>query len=212
MIKINLLGDDTVRDMSGTWLLIGYVFSLLIVGLVASMLYLSISADVQELTLDRDNLQKDLNRLNEVTKEVATLEAKKKELSDKTSIIALLKRNKIGPVRVLDDVNTALPERAWLEEMRETEGMLRVTGYALDNQTIAQFMKGLEASEYVVKVDLEQARRKPVDQKQLVEFILRTQIAYAGKVLAAKLEEAKNAPVPVATPTPKAKKKAKEKE
>ena len=180
MIKINLLGDETVIDTSGTWLLIGYVLSVAVAVLVWLMLYFAASSNIQEYTTQAESLEQELAKLKEITKEVRALEQKKKELADKTAVIATLKRNQLGPVRILDDLNTALPERAWLTEVRETGGLMRISGYALDNQTVAAFMKALEASVYFESIDLGESREVEKEGAKLKEFTLLTKVVYAG--------------------------------
>ncbi len=182
MIKINLLGDETVIDTSGTWVLIGYVLSVVVLLIICGAMYLTASAAIEEGRVEADTLAVRLKKLQEVTKEVRELEARKKELSDKTSVIAVLKKNKLGPVRILDDLNTALPDRAWLAEIRETGGLMRISGYALDNQTIAAFMKALEVSTYFESVDLGESREVDRNGAKIKEFTLLTKVVYAGGV------------------------------
>ena len=129
-------------------------------------------------------LDSQLKKLKEVTKEVRELEAKKAELRDKLAVIAKLKISKVGPVRVMDDLNKALPERAWITSIKERQGSLSIAGMALDDQTIAGFMRDLEASDYYDTVDLVQSRKTPWKGGKISEFSLEAKINYAGKVTA----------------------------
>jgi type IV pilus assembly protein PilN len=180
MIKINLLGDETVIDTSGTWFLIAYVFSVVATVLCCALLYFSAASSIQDYTSQADDLDTQLRKLKETTQEVHELEKKKKDLADKTNVIAILKKNKLGPVRILDDLNTALPDRAWLTDLRETGGLMRISGYALDNQTIAAFMKALEFSNYFESIDLGESREVDKDGTKIKEFTLLTKVVYSG--------------------------------
>ncbi len=180
MIKINLLGDDTVIDTSGTWLVIGYALSLVGVLLIVGILYVSVSSSIDTLTTESESLDKRLKALQETTKEVRDLEKKKNELASKTSIIAILKKSKLGPVRILDDLNTAIPEKAWVTEVRESGGILRVSGLALDNQTIAAFMKSMETSDYFDTIDLGESRQVEKNGVKLKEFTIQAKVSYSG--------------------------------
>ena len=180
MIKVNLLGDSTRRDFTGVWMLIGYGFSMagLLLGCILN--YASLSIAIEEKTHEKDNLERQEAQLSEKTKEVQQLEAKRKELAQKTSVIALLKRSKSGPVRVLDDLNKSIPERAWVLEMRENNGQLRVIGRAIDNQTISTLMLDLEKSDYYNSVELEETKRVEQQGASIKEFVIRSKVDYSG--------------------------------
>lgn len=182
MIKINLLGDETVIDHSGKFLLAGYVASLVVFVAIFFLLYNSTISEIEEATLKRDQLQSLLNREKERTKEVRELEAKKKELNTKLLVIATLRKSKTGPVRVLDDLNIATPERGWIADIKEEAGAFKIVGYALDNETIAQFMKDLDVSKYFESVDL--IETKKVDQAgvKIAAFTLLAKVNYAGEL------------------------------
>lgn len=193
MIKINLLGDDTAIDHSGTWLFLGYVLSLAVLVVVFVLMYVSTSSQIEDFETERASLQRQLDTLKVKTKEVRDLDTKRKELGEKTAVITLLKQNKMGPVHVLDDLNIAIPERAWITQAKETNGILRISGVAIDNQTIAVFMRELENSDYFVKVDLEEAKTAKRTNVAVKEFTLIAQIAYAGKKVQAAVSAAQAA-------------------
>ncbi|RIL12178.1 MAG: hypothetical protein DCC75_00915 [Proteobacteria bacterium] len=184
MIKINLLGDDTVVDHSGRLVVILMAGSIVICLGVFVLLYNSISSSVAAVQDEVAALDVELNKLKETTKEVRDLEAKRAGLRDKLIVIATLKRNKTGPVRVMDDLNKALPERSWIEELREQDGQLRISGKALDNQTIASFMKDLETSEFYETVDLGETKQSDWKGVKIKDFTLQARINYAGEIKA----------------------------
>lgn len=189
MIKINLLGDEVVTDSSSNLLIAAYVASLLVCLGIFYVLNSSIAEHVAKANSEAAKLERHLATLQETTKEVKELDRKRSELNDKLLVIATLKRNKAGPVRVMDDLNMALPERAWVEEVKETLGVLRLVGKALDNQTIAVYMKDLGASDYFSAVDLVQTRQIEIKGVKLVEFTLDAKISYIGKLALKKANE-----------------------
>ena len=210
MIKINLLGNDTAIDNSGVFLLGGYLLSMAACLLICFVLYSSSASEVSQLTEDTNRLKSQLAKLKETTKEVHGLESKREDLNNKLAVIATLRRSKVGPVRVLDDLNMAVPDRAWLSEIKEASGLLKISGVALDNQTVSLFMKDLEASDYFDNIELvesKQALAKASDPSQLVDlakgessdavkinqFVLQTRVLYAGKLKALELAAAKDA-------------------
>lgn len=185
MIKINLLGEEATTDNSGLYYIAGYVGSLIILLFVGFTLYSSVNASVEEQTRRVQSLEGQLAKLKVVTKEVRELETKKIELKQKLAVIAKLKRNKIGPVRVMDDLNTAVPEKAWITEIREKENFLSIYGMALDDQTVATFMRELSKSTYFSKVELVESKKTLWKGVKISQFSIETVINYAGNLVLA---------------------------
>ncbi len=183
MIKINLLGDDGGRDNTAVMWIGGFALSLLVLVVGFFLMHQGVSQSVADATLEVDGLKKQLEQIQRTTKEVRDLEKKRKELNEKLAIIAKLKKNKLGPVRVLDDLNMAIPERSWLTGVKESNNLLRIDGFALDNQTIATFMKDLEKSDYYLSVDLDESKTKSKSGINIKSFVLQSKISYSGKVV-----------------------------
>jgi|GEM_PF-1117478 len=154
MIKVNLLGEEIVSDSSDLGMIYGYCASVVAMLALCGWLYYSTSSSITELNDKKGSLETQLVKLEEVTKEVKELESKKRLLNDKLSVIARLRLNKRGPVRVFDDLNVAIPSNLWISEFKEAAGILQISGLALDNAPIVDFMKNLEKSEYFRTVEL----------------------------------------------------------
>ena len=183
MIKINLLGDDTAVDQSGALQVGAFAVSIVVLLGICFMLNQSAGTHVAELEDRKLTLEGELERLKKTTKEVRELEKKRADLKNRLAVIAMLKRSKTGPVRVLDDLNLALPERSWVVSLSEKTGNMNVNGFALDNQTIAELMKSLEKSEFFRKVSLGQTKQATKKGVKVKEFTLKTTISYSGSCL-----------------------------
>jgi type IV pilus assembly protein PilN len=194
MIKINLLGDDTSVDYSGHIVVGAYVASMVVSVAACFILSSWISGEIEELTNQKSAKEKELARIQTVTQKVKDIEKKHKDLEDRLVRIATLKRNKQGPVRVLDALNLAIPERAWLIEAREKSDVMKLEGLALDGETISQFMRELEKSDYFPKVELDVAKQATKQGVKIQAFSIRASVSYAGKI---GLEEA---PSPIEKP------------
>ena len=190
MIKINLLGDEETANHSGVLWIAGYFTSLVACLVVFFFLNSLISSSIASLDSQVKTQENQLAKLRAVTKEVKDLENKRKELRDKLAVIATLKRSKAGPVRVMDHLNMALPERAWITQIQEQEKVLKIHGFALDNQTIANFMKGLEASEYFGGVDLIETKQVKWKGAGIKQFTVQAKVSYVGKIAAQAGKEA----------------------
>lgn len=159
MIKINLLGDSTIVDNSKYYVLGAYIASLvLFIGLFA-WLYLSTGYEIADLEVKEVELSDNLQRLMKQTREVKNLEKKKVEATSKLVQVAKLKKSKLGPVRVMDDLNMALPEKVWIRQVLEKANSMSIKGRALTNKDLAVFWKNVEASDYFSNVTLQESRQ-----------------------------------------------------
>jgi type IV pilus assembly protein PilN len=172
MIKINLLGEKI--DKTASYLLQGFAALLLIGGASAACIvtYSVTASSVNELSAQKRLLESKTADLRKKTEKVAGLEQKKKTIREKLSTIAVLKARKNGPVHVLDDLNLAVPERAWLVSAKDKEGKLELTGLALDDQTVSAFMYTLEQSKYFTAVELIQSAEQSIKDVRLKQFAL----------------------------------------
>jgi len=157
MIKINLLGETAPGAGYGRIWLAGYLASLAVLAVAVAVVRHNVGSEAADLRLRAADLQARLDLLKEKTKEVNELNQKRGLLNSKLAIVARLKRSKLGPVRLLDDLNIAVPEGLWLLQIRERDGVMRIEGRALGDQEIVRFLENLKQSEYFESVDLRQS-------------------------------------------------------
>jgi len=153
MIRINLLGEQ--KDRSASYAVHAGIL------LVFSVLFLvSGSWAFSSLSLERSLIREDIaskenkrTRLKSQTAEVDRLEENQKLLIEKLEVIAKLKTRKQGPVRLLDDVAKAIPDRAWLHTISQKDDVLELSGVALDGQTVSDFMGRIRESKFISETD-----------------------------------------------------------
>ncbi len=154
MIKINLLGEAKTVNVLFRLGLIAYVLSLLGTVALFGFYYDKVSDEVNDYR-KRTNVSKQLlENLQGQTKEIAGLEDKKKLLFSKLAVLARIKESKKGPVRVLDDLNMALPADVWLRSVIEKGGVFEIKGRALSNDSVSAFLNNLDKSDYFSGVEL----------------------------------------------------------
>ncbi|MCX8073068.1 MAG: PilN domain-containing protein [Candidatus Binatia bacterium] len=155
MIRINLLPVREAERALGRRRQISLAILTTIVVLLAMALpYTLQGRRLAELEENIAKLQQEIARLDQQAKEVKDLDAKRAELQAKLQVIEQLKRRRVGPVRALEDLSDATPEKLWLTEFTESGGVVSIQGLAIDNQTIAEFMRRLQQSNYFYEVDL----------------------------------------------------------
>ena len=112
--------------------------------------------------------------------EVLKIQAQQKELQEKLDVITKLEARSGGPVRVLTDLATATPDKLWLTEFAEVGGNAKMSGFSVDEQTIADFLRRLGASSYFAGVDLEETTQVTQENVKQKKFTLRASVNYAG--------------------------------
>lgn len=179
MIRINLL---PLREIEAE---VGRRKELIISGLClgfAAALVLGVygfqSYRLSSLSRELDALKKEVEALDAKAKGVAELEKKIGDLKGKLKVIDELNQKKVGPVRVLESLSSATPARLWLTEFKETSGSVSVSGIAIDNQTIADFLKALSSLAYFKNVDLVETTQIMQEGLPLKKFSVRSTIVY----------------------------------
>lgn len=175
MLKINLLPVRQLKKRAkakqhllGTVLLFIVVLaSLTATGFIQAQKIKNLETDISSLNKKRDSYTPILNK-------IAELKKNREDLTRKTEIINKLKADSSLTVRVLDEVASRVDkQRVWLEALHQQDSALNLTGVALDNQTVAQFMDNLKESPFVKDVTLTNSSLKVVSGRNLKAFELR---------------------------------------
>ena len=155
MIRINLLPVKALRaevERRREIIIGSTVLAVVVVLLVGIHGYRSYQ--LSQLQTDLTTLRNELQALNVKIKEVGDLQVKIKDLRGKNKIIEDLNRKKSGPVLVMESLSNSTPGSLWLTDLRESGGNVTMNGLAVDNQTIADFLKSIAASKYFNNVEL----------------------------------------------------------
>lgn len=193
MIRINLLPTKE-RAQAASQRQEASLFALSLVGVLLVCGFVSVTQARRSASLTReiDTLQASLKALESRVKDVADLDRKRKDLDAKLKVIAELGKKRVGPAEVLRDLARSTPDRLWLTDFNEARGAATLTGQAVDNQTIAQFLRDLSGSAYFTTVDLVETTQSDAGEVRLRKFIVKASVNYAatGAAAAAKKEEA----------------------
>ena len=117
------------------------------------------------------NQQKDA--FKPILADIEKVKQQKEEIERKTAIIKTLRKESSITVRVLDEVAKNVDnKRLWLESLDQSGPLLSLTGVALDNETVAQFMDKLKASDFIIDVNLTSSSLKVVAERNLKSFVM----------------------------------------
>jgi len=189
MIRINLLSQKEAQLAAGRRRQMSLALLSLTMALLAMVVpYVFQGLEMSRLGQEIDELNAEVAKLNQQAKEVRELDRRRADLKAKLRVIEDLKSKRVGPARMLDDLSTATPEKLWLTDFTDAAGSATISGVALDNQTIATFMRQLQDSKYFFEVDLvETSQSDP--QRGSVEaqlgmvfkkFIIKARLDYTG--------------------------------
>jgi type IV pilus assembly protein PilN len=187
MIRINLLPlKEAQRAMGRRRQASLAALSVVVALLVMLTPYLMQSRTLGALDREINRLNSDIAKLNAQAVEVRDLEKKRGELQAKLKVIDDLKQKRVGPVHILEDLGAATPDKLWLVDSTEAGGQATITGMALDNQTIAEFMRRLQSSKYFFEVDLVETSQSDIGKPGssnvigVKKFIVRARVDYLG--------------------------------
>lgn len=181
MITINFSNDRFTDRNAQRKAVVIYSLILFISVSFASQLYFTLKNKAEVAEHSISELSNSVRSLRETLGDVVQLEELNEKLQKQLLMIAQLKSGKRGPVRLLDDVSIALPDRAWISEITQNGTRIKIAGRALDNQTISEFMLRLDASNWLQSVDLDESRQEIIEGVKVQAFTLEAEVVPVGK-------------------------------
>ena len=146
--------------------------------LALGSLHLLQSFQLSGLETELAQLRGEIQALNTKIKEIGDLQNKIKEARGKNKIIDDLKKKKSGPVLVMENLANATPATLWLTDLKESGGSLALSGLAIDNKTVADFISGLEASKHFKSVELIETTEGVGPTAGFKKFAIKTGVLY----------------------------------
>ncbi len=182
MIRINLLPVRVSKKKTvGRQQLL--LFALLIVlGFIGNFVWASSRAsELQAREAKVRSLRDEIAQLDRIIGEVKNIKDQQAALREKLDILAQLKANRSGPVRVLDALATLMPKRLWLTKMEEKSGQVAYTGAASTIDDVSEFMSALKGNPYFGNVELQKTTAKTERGMDYVEFTMTASLNYMPK-------------------------------
>jgi len=179
MIRINLLPFREIQAEVGRRQELALAgLSVGVTLLLVFVVYLFQAYRLLQLNNEIDGFNKEIAILDVHAKGVADLQQKIADLRGKVKAIDELNQKKTGPVRLMEGLSTATPGRLWLVEFKESGGDLSLGGMAVDNQTIAEFLKALGGLPYFRNVELVEATQVEQEGVSLKKFSVKANVVY----------------------------------
>jgi len=152
MIHINLLPVRQVKKREVGRQVLVVIGGILVAALAANYAWWYSRADEQESNAKRlSQTQSRIAELEKVIGEVNNINARKKDVQAKLAILNDLRKQRTGPVRMLDALATATPKKVWLTKFEEKQNAVVLDGKAASVDDVSEFMRGLQTMVWTPK-------------------------------------------------------------
>lgn len=156
MIRINLLAVERKPEKKG-WALAGQKAAILGTAILAAAALLivwrvfALRQDAARLDEDLRAAQVEQQRLRSILQQVQDFETRKQQLQQRVALIEQLRQGQTGPVRMLDEISRAMPDRLWLTAMAQDATGVKIDGRTTSLTSLSDFVGNLEGSGFFAR-------------------------------------------------------------
>nr|HDN01251.1 hypothetical protein [Deltaproteobacteria bacterium] len=178
MIQINLLPIREWRKKEAVRQQISVFFLFLILLTVALLAAgLTIQGKVVAQRQELASLEEKKAQYAYVNKKIERVNKQRKQVEDKFQAIEKLQEGRTITVKILDEIVSSIPiDRLWLTKLNFHNNNVQLDGVALDNHTVALFMRRMEKSPMCRSVSLINTKQKSIQGHALMEFGLQVNV------------------------------------
>ncbi|TMA92849.1 MAG: fimbrial protein [Deltaproteobacteria bacterium] len=161
MILINLLPVRAAKKREfGRQQLVLFVLLLVLAGIGNFFVYNRFESELRSLDKQIVTTRAEIAQLEKTIGEVKSIKEDKKALEDKLKILDTLKKGRTGPVKVLDELATIIPQKVWIVDFNEQGGAVAMNGAASSYEDLSNFSKKLKASTHFSNITIKTARQR----------------------------------------------------
>ena len=172
MIRINLLPFRAARKKENIRRQVSiFMLSLAFMLIILFYFNFSLSSKIGNLNTKIKETQTELDKYAKINKEIEEIKKKLDNLKKKMAVMDTLEANRFAPIRLMDTMTqVVVPKRMWFTNMQSKGQKVSITGVALDNTTVADFMIRLENSGLFNEVDLKTLKQPKGKKGQASRF------------------------------------------
>ena len=172
MIRINLLPFRSTRKKENIRRQLSIFLLSLIFSLVAVFgVNLLLSNQIDDLNSRMTTAQAELQQYEKINKDIEEMKKKLDTLNKKMAVIRELDTNRYEPVRLMDTLSQVIIEkRMWYTALDIKSDLINISGIAMDDKTVADFMLRLEGSGWFSAVNLKTLKQIEVQKTTLKSF------------------------------------------
>lgn len=156
MIRINLLPYRAARKKENIRYQVNvFVMSVVFVCLLIFWGNSYLKGQVEDLNQEIKTTREQVAKYKKINQEIAEIKKNLAVLERKIGVIESLERDRKAPVQNLDELYQIVVEkRMWYTSIEERSNNIKVSGIAVDNQTVADYMTRIEKSDRFQSVRL----------------------------------------------------------
>jgi type IV pilus assembly protein PilN len=124
----------------------------------------------------------EIAQLEKIIGEVKDIKAQQAAVKDKLAVLDKLKAGRQGPVKMLDELATLIPKRAWLRKLDEKAGALTLEGSAGTIEDVSAFLGALKRAQYFSAPELKKTTAKREGKFKTVDFTITAAVNYTPVV------------------------------
>ena len=169
MIRINLLPFRAARKKENVRRQVSIFLLSFILIIIAVFYYNSwLGNRIEKLQARNQDTKKQIAKYDKINKEIDQIKKTLNNLKKKIQVIETLDGDRKNAVNLLESMTELIiEERMWFTRLDVKGNSITVGGIALDERTIADFMKNLETKGGFTNVALKSIQRKTVTGKSL---------------------------------------------
>jgi type IV pilus assembly protein PilN len=172
MIRINLLPFRSDRKKENIRRQLSIFLLSVILALVAIFgINFLLGMQVDDLKSRIASTQADLEKYDKINREIEEIKRKLDNLNKKLAVIRELEASRYEPVRLMDTLSQVIVEkRMWFTALDVKTDVVNISGVAMDDKTVADFMVRLEGCGLFSAVSLKTLRQAEVQRTNLKSF------------------------------------------
>ncbi|QDQ26618.1 PilN domain-containing protein [Chitinimonas arctica] len=177
MIRINLLPHRENKRKARVRRFAALAAISAVIGLATvGVAYAAISAQIAMQDERNAFLEQENAKLDKQIAEIETLKKERQLLLDRKKVVERLQSNRSEAVQVLDQLVRQMPEGIYLREIKQTDELVVLIGYAQSSARVSTLMRSLNDSSVFEQPNLIEIKAVTVNGLRLNEFNLTVKI------------------------------------
>jgi type IV pilus assembly protein PilN len=168
MIRINLLPYRAARKKENIRYQVNvFIGSVVFLFLLIFWYNSLLNGNIADLNSEISTTREQVTKYQAINKEIAEIKSTLALIEKKIEVITALERDRKAPVQNLDGIYQLLVEkRMWYSQIEEKGDNIKISGVAIDNQTVADYMTRIEKSERFQNVRLAAIKQYKLQGKE----------------------------------------------
>lgn len=180
MIPINLLPHREQKRAAQQKQFFAMAAGMAMIGLGAVILVHGVFAQRIETQSGRNKfLGNEIVALDKQIDEIKKLREQTQSLLARKQVVEALQANRTEAVRLLDQLVRQLPDGLYLKNIKQTNDIVNIQGYANSNARVSTLMRNFDASPWLEQPTLVEIKAVRINDQPISEFSLNVKITRA---------------------------------